>query len=331
MPRRRRNYGRGDAFRPYVPVARRRDKAAVEAARARERGEPLDPVRVGGHRIATTAWGHAWCEHIEGFGDYANRLPRGRTYVRNGSVVHLEIRRGEIRSQVMGSELYEQRIEIEPCKPATWKRVRRRCAGSIGSLIELLEGRLSSEVMAAMTAERDGLLPDLRHVRMACSCPDWAALCKHLASVLYGVGARLDGRPELLFLLRGVDPGEMVDGAALPGRGTSAPPGTRVLEGDLSSVFGIELEEEPTTTDSRRGTRRAPARRPVAGAGSKASAASSAKTRKRKVSRQELLRAGVPAGTISTWLRQGVLRASTERGVYLHTRDSRTRLGPYGM
>lgn len=334
MPRRRRSYGDWGAYRPYVPVAQRRREAARQAARASERGQPLDPVHLEGRQMATTAWGCAWCDHIEGFGDYVNRLPRGRTYVRNGSVLHLEIRRGEIRSQVMGSNLYEQQIEIEPCKPAVWKRVRRRCAGSIGSLIELLEGRISSEVMAAMTAETGGLLPDLSQVRMSCTCPDWAALCKHLASVLYGVGARLDERPELLFLLRGVDPGELVDGAALPGRGKNAPPGTRLLEGDLASVFGIELEQEPppSPSSSRRGPRRAPgsARRPAGRAGAEAVAAPDAKARKRKVSRRELLRAGVPTGTIGTWLRQGVLRASAERGVYLHTRDSRSRLAAYG-
>lgn len=294
-------------FRPYVPVAQRRHQAARLAAQARERGEPLDPVRIAGRRIATTAWGCAWCDHIEAFSDYANRLPRGRTYVRNGSVLHLEIRRGEIRSQVMGTDLYKQRIEIAPCRPEVWKRVRRRCAGSIGSLIELLEGRIASEVMASMTTERDGLLPDLKHVRMACSCPDWAALCKHLAAVLYGVGARLDDRPELLFALRGVDPADLVDGAARPGRGRKASAGTPTVEGDLSSVFGIELEEVAPPARSRP--------RPA---------------RQRKVRRQELLERGVPAGTIGAWVRQGILRASDERGVYLHTRESRSRLARYG-
>jgi uncharacterized Zn finger protein len=323
MARRRRRHRGWGGYPPYVPVARRRNQAAREAARASERGEPFDPVHIEGRRIATTAWGRAWCDHIEGFGDYASRLPRGRTYVRNGSVLHLDIRPGEILSRVMGSELYEQRIEIEPCRPSVWTRVRRRCAGGIGSLIELLEGRISSEVMAAMTAEKDGLLPDLKQVRMACSCPDWASLCKHLASVLYGLGARLDDRPELLFVLRGVDPAELVAGAALPGRGTKAAAGTPTVDGDLSSVFGIELEAEPQPPSRPRPrARSAPEKGPRS--------AAPPRTTRRKVHRHELLELGVPAGTISTWLRQGILKASDERGVYRHTRESRSRLGRYG-
>jgi uncharacterized Zn finger protein len=321
MARRRRSaYGWG-GFRPYVPSAQRKGRAALEAIRARERGEIFDPVRVAGRSMSSTSWGHAWCKHIESFRDYENRLPRGRTYARNGSVLHLELRPGEIEAKVMGSELYELRIEIDPCAQAVWTRVRRRCAGGIGSLIELLEGRISSEVMAAMTSERDGLLPDLKQVRMSCSCPDWAALCKHLAAVLYGVGARLDERPELLFVLRGVDPAELVDRAALPGQTSGVPAGTRTIERDLSGVFGIELDEEPAAPSDAREDRSRTKKR--------AGRPKGVAERRSKVSRRELLQLGVPAGTIGTWLRSGILRASDERGVYLHSRESRARLADY--
>jgi uncharacterized Zn finger protein len=305
-------------YRPYVSVARRRQLIAREAHHARKRGEPLDPVLIEGRKIATTPWGLAWCDHIESFRDYANRLPRGRTYARNGSVYHLAIQPGRIHARVMGSDAYEQDIVIAPCKPATWKRVRRRCAGAIGSLIELLEGRISSEVMGEMTAERDGLLPNLRQVKLSCTCPDWAKLCKHLAAVLYGIGARLDERPELLFTLRGVDPSELVDSTALPGQGTSQQGGARQVEGDLSSVFGIELEQDDP----------APAPRPPAKKKKVKKKAATAKPG-RKVARRDLLESGVPPGTIATWLRQGVLQASAERGVYRHTAESRSRLKRY--
>ena len=349
MARRRRYRGWG-GFAPYVPVAQRRERTARKILRARKRGEALDPVWIEGRKIATTAWGRAWCDHIEGFHDYSNRLPRGRTSVRNGSVSHLAILPGEIRARVMGSSPYEQRVKIQPCKPAVWKRVRQRCAGGIGSLIELLEGRISSQVMEEMTAERDGLLPDLKHVELQCSCPDWALLCKHLAAVLYGVGARLDERPELLFTLRGVDPAELVDGVALPGQAAGPQKGARRIEGNLSSVFGIELDEDvqaspPKTPRGRakrtdkKTRRRTAATKPgsrAAKPGSRAAkpgsraAKPAAPRRGRKVRRQELLEAGVPPGTIATWLRQGVLQASDERGVYRHTRESRKRLKRYG-
>lgn len=319
-------YGDYGGFRPYVSVAERRQLAAREALRAKKKGEPLDPVRPlqkRGREIATTAWGRAWCDHIESFHDYANRLPRGRTYVRNGSVYHLAIAAGEIHARVMGSESYVQRVAIAPCQPAIWQRVRKRCAGGIGSLIELLEGRISSAVMAAMTEERDGLLPDLRQVELTCSCPDWALLCKHLAAVLYGVGARLDERPELLFKLRGVDPSELVDTSALPGQAARPRSKGRRIEGSLSSVFGIELDEDPEAATPKPHKKKAPAKR----ATTKKKTASS---RPRKVRRQELLQAGVPPGTIATWLRQGLLDPTDERGVYRHTRESRARVKGYG-
>ena len=328
----RRNSNGWGGYRPYVSVARRRQMAANDVKRARKRGEVIEPVVITGRKIATTPWGSAWCDHIESFHDYENRLPRGRTYVRNGSVYHLEIRPGEIRALVMGSSQYEQRIVIAPCKPAVWKRVKQRCAGGIGSLIELLEGRLSSKVMAEMTAEEGGLMPDLKHVDMDCSCPDWAGLCKHLAAVLYGVGARLDERPELLFTLRGVDPGELVDGAALPGQKTPPGSGARKLEGDLSSVFGIELEDEDEAVAPAKPPRKRPAKPPRKRPAKKAAkkGKSTAKRRAKKVLRRELLDAGVPAGTIGTWLRQGVLEPGDERGVYRHTAESRRRVERYG-
>lgn len=325
MARRRRRSRRwGGGFRAYVPVSERRRRTAIETRHAADGDQPLDPVRVKGRQIGTTPWGRAWSTHIERFHDYANRLPRGRTYLRNGSVYHLAIVPGEIRARVMGSMSYEQRVAIAPCAPATWKRLRERCAGGIGSLIELLEGRLSSAVMRTMTQERDGLLPDLKHVELSCSCPDWAILCKHLAAVLYGVAARLDERPELLFTLRAVDPADLVDAAALPGQSAGAS-GARRIEGDLSSVFGIELDEEvgeappvPAKRASSSRTRTGSARKPAS------------PRRAARVRRQELLALGVPPGTIATWLRQGVLEPTAERAIYRHTRESRARVKRYG-
>ena len=316
----RRGAGRG-RFRRYVPVARRRRAAELEAQRARKRGRELDGVLASSRSIARTPWGRAWCDHIESFRDYDNRLPRGRTYVRNGSVIHLEIDTGAIRSLVMGSELYEQSVLIEPCKPADWKRLVKRCSGSIGSLIELLEGRISSEVMATMTAEKAALLPDLRHVRMTCSCPDWASLCKHLAAVLYGVGARLDERPQLLFTLRGTDPEDLVTRAELPGSTPARRADVPTVEGDLASVFGIELADDvDASSPPPRSVRAASRRKP--------------KTRSRSsatVTRAQLLNAGVPAGTIGAWLSSGTLRHTAQRGAYRHTRESRKRLAAYGQ
>jgi uncharacterized Zn finger protein/DNA-binding XRE family transcriptional regulator len=231
---------------PYVPVAVRRAKAARKVEALRKKGAKIEPVEVEGRKIAHTFWGQAWCTHLEGFSDYANRLPRGRTYVRNGSVCHLGIEPGKVEALVCGSELYEVRVEIGRLASAQWAGVKERCAGQIGSLLDLLQGRLSRGVMAVVTDRAHGLFPLPGQMRFSCTCPDWASMCKHVAAVLYGVGARLDRSPELLFRLRGVDHGELVavgaDAvAAATGRGGRR---RRVAAGDLAGVFGIELTGE---------------------------------------------------------------------------------------
>jgi uncharacterized Zn finger protein len=233
------------SFRPYVSVAQRRANAAREMDKLRKKGMTILPVVLEGRTIARTFWGKAWCENLEAYSDYANRLPRGQSYVRNGSVVHLQIEAGKISALVSGSELYRVAIEIGALPAAQWRAVKSRCAGQIGSLVELLQGRLSQSVMDVVTAQDTGLFPKPREIKMKCSCPDWAGMCKHLAAVLYGVGARLDDQPELLFRLRQVDHVELIDEAvpaAVAGRATVSRKNT-LAESEIAGVFGIELAE----------------------------------------------------------------------------------------
>ena len=212
-------------------------------------------MRVEGRAIARTFWGKAWCEHLESYSDYANRLPRGRTYVRNGSVLHLGVAPGRIDALVQGSELYEVSVPITPLARPRWKGIVGRAPGKIDSLVELLQGKLSDGVMQRRDGPRQGALPGAgRRSSMECSCPDWAQMCKHLAAVLYGVGARLDAQPELLFTLRKVDHLELLSAAA-PRRAKRA--GVRAIAADdLGSVFGIELDTAPERTARRKATRR---------------------------------------------------------------------------
>ncbi len=313
----------GRKFGRYVPVEQRRWASAREAYYAKQLGRPLSPVSVG-KKIAYSFWGKTWCRHIESFHDFANRLPRGRTYVRNGSVIDLSIEVGAIKASVMGSTLYSQAIEIAPCPARRWRDIVSRCAGGVRSLVELLEGRLADEVMKAMVEPRAGLLPDLAHVEMTCTCPDWAHLCKHLAAVLYGVGARLDEQPELLFTLRGVSPAELIAHAApaAPESGKARDPN---LDADLEAVFGITIDWDGALEQAPAAGRRA-------GKGRRKSAAKrGARRAAARITRAQLLERGVPAGTIATWLRQGVLVATDARGVYQHTRESRARLRARGQ
>jgi len=250
-------------FKPYVSVAQRRQKAQREMEKRRKGGHAVSPVVIAGRLISTTFWGKAWCENLESYSDFANRLPRGRTYVRNGSVVHLEIQPGKIAALVSGSELYKVEITISELPDHHWKCVKGQCAGQIGSLVELLQGRLSKSVMDVVTQRSGGLFPKPAEIEMKCSCPDWAGMCKHVAAVMYGVGARLDSKPELLFLLRKVDHLELISGAvdAAPVAKAGKPRGNKTIAaGDLADVFGIEMAEEETSSDTQPATAEAQAK-----------------------------------------------------------------------
>jgi uncharacterized Zn finger protein len=200
-------YGYG--FKPYVSVAERRRKAEKEAKALAARGIKLSPVRLEGKAIASTFWGKAWCDNLEAYSDYANRLPRGRTYVRNGSVIDLQIASGKITALVQGSSLYKIAIEIAPLAKTHWARFKTASAGTVSNLLDLMQGKLPQATLSAICEQGSGLFPAPREIKVRCSCPDGAYLCKHLAAVFYGIGARLDTQPELFFTLRGVDASEL--------------------------------------------------------------------------------------------------------------------------
>jgi len=254
--------GYGD-FPQYVPVANRRARATAAAARLAKgaKGKParaLSPVApIGGNKIARSFWGRAWCDNLESYSDYANRLPRGRSYVRHGAVVDLQIGRGRVTALVSGSDMYEIAVGIKPLASARWQALAGRCAGKIDSLVDLLRGRLPDEIMTVVTDREVSLFPAPREIDLDCSCPDWAEMCKHVAATLYGVGARLDERPELLFELRGVDYVDLISGAGSSATASMAtPPGARILDrSDLSSVFGIEIDAAPPAATPNPGAR----------------------------------------------------------------------------
>ena len=280
---------------PYVPVAKRRARAAREIKKLAKKGMEIEPIEVQGQKIASTFWGKAWCDHLEKFSDYDNRLPRGRTYVRNGSVCHLAISKGKVEAIVSGSELYKIKINISPLSANKWKNVRTRCAGQIGSMLELLQGRFSDNVMKVVTDQNKGLFPKPGEIKLACNCPDWAEMCKHIAAVLYGVGARLDHQPELLFLLRNVDHEELIS-AELDMQTVTAGTGKRrrLAEADLSGVFGVDMDEpvkpsRPKSTKAMSNSRKK-------SAGKKAA--------KKKVSVKQNKKAFIPTAAAVTRLRK---------------------------
>lgn len=237
-------------WKPYIPVAQRRKEAQQQLAKLKKKGQPIAPVVIDGRTIAKTFWGKSWCENLENYGDYANRLPRGRTYARNGSIVDLQIDKGTITAWVSGSELYSVKVKIATVPASRWGSLVQDCAGEIDSLVELLQGRLSQGVMKRVCQQRVGLFPAPKEISFDCSCPDWAAMCKHVAAVLYGVGARLDEQPALLFALRAVNEQDLI---AKAGRGlataTKKPKSARLLDAaNLTDVFGIDLADATPQT-----------------------------------------------------------------------------------
>nr|MCU0562289.1 hypothetical protein [Desulfobacterales bacterium] len=152
---------------------------------------------------------------------------------------------------VSGSKIYKVAIEIKPLAKPRWTDIKRRCAGRIDSLVELLKGSISRGVMEIVTRKGEGLFPAPQEIALSCSCPDWATMCKHVAATLYGVGARLDHAPEMLFTLRGVDPAEMVEAAvAQPSKTYKSRKGRTLVSEDLSAVFGIDIDTQGGSEES---------------------------------------------------------------------------------
>jgi uncharacterized Zn finger protein len=245
-------------FPAYVSAADRREAAALHAAKLSRKGRRLAPVTPSGRgrALATTFWGRAWCDNLAAYAELANRLERGRRYLRGGLVIDLQISPGTVTALVSGSEIYEISVSIQPMARQRWKAVVARAAGRIDSVVELLAGRFDEGVMAHVCKQETGLFPAPAEITCACTCPDgfgggW--ICKHIAATLYGVGVRLDEDPELLFRLRRVSAADLV-ARATRGLTTSAPAksGRRAIAGDkLSAVFGIELDAAAAPRRSR--------------------------------------------------------------------------------
>jgi uncharacterized Zn finger protein len=237
----------GFRWRSYVPVGRRKANAKAHAVKlAKKEKRTLAPVELVGRTIAASFWGKAWCDNLERYSDFANRLPRGRTYVRNGSVIDLQIEPGKIKALVSGSEIYRVTIDIKTVPAAVWSQIKKDCSRSIDSLMELLQGKFDHGIMERLSRCDGGLFPQPKEIEMACSCPDWAGVCKHVAATLYGVGARLDTAPELLFTLRAVDHLELISQAVDAENISAAFQGnsdTGLSGSDLGEIFGIEMED----------------------------------------------------------------------------------------
>lgn len=237
-------------FPRYVSVAEKKAKAAKKLKEMSRKNPNLKPVILQGTAIARTWWGKAWNLNLERYADYHNRIGRGRSYVRHGAVLDLQIDPGEARAFVQGSQSrpYSVVINIRTLKKDIWQTILDQCQGMLESLQELLNGSFPKAIGEIFTHKDSGMFPSPKEIKFSCSCPDWAGMCKHVAATLYGVGARLDESPELFFRMRNVEMGDLIRQAVSDHKqkllARASRKSSRIIgEADLSATFGIELEQ----------------------------------------------------------------------------------------
>lgn len=226
-------------FTEYVSVEQKRRKAEKLVEKLRAQGKRPNPVPAFKGGMAGTFWGKSWCGNLESYADFENRLGRGRSYVRSGCVCHLGIENGTVKALVSGSELYTLAVRVKPLPEKRWREVCAKCAGQVGSLLELLQGKISRQVMEIVCDPAGGIFPSPAEITFDCSCPDQASMCKHVAATLYGIGRRLDTEPDLLFVLRGVNAADLIS-ASLDFTRNAQPDSLK--HDDLGALFGIDLE-----------------------------------------------------------------------------------------
>lgn len=236
-------------FPEYVTVAEKRQKAQKSVEKLRKKNPDICPVIIAGTKITKTWWGKSWNDNLESYSDFANRIGRGRSYVRHGAVLDLKITQGEIKALVQGSvsKPYQVTISIQPLSEKIWKGITKNCGGKIDSLQELMVGKFPKTLSEVFTAKGKGLFPASKEIKLQCSCPDGANMCKHVAAVLYGVGARLDDDPTLFFVLRDVKVDDLISEAISQKTETllkkSKVKSRRIIEEtDIADLFGIEME-----------------------------------------------------------------------------------------
>ncbi|MBM7710086.1 hypothetical protein [Enterococcus lemanii] len=231
-------------FPAYVSAAEKQAKARKKQQTYLKKHPNAQPITLTGSKIAHSFWGKAWCDNLKYYADYDNRIGRGRSYIKNGFVFDLHITKGQIKGVVNGSgnKIYQVTIIIDPI---TDNRLIEQIGGHFDSLEELSQGQFPKTLAEAFLTKENGLFPNINEIQLGCTCPDWAAMCKHVSAILYAVGAKLDLDPLLLFELRGIDTNALIKKsvaekmASLLKNAQSAT-SNRIIEDDaIVSEFGL--------------------------------------------------------------------------------------------
>ncbi len=233
-------------FPKYESSAEKKEKANNSLAKLKKKSPDIEPVILEGRTLAKNWWGKAWNINLESYADYENRINRGKSYVRNNMVLDLKIAKGNVKAKVQGSRKkpYDVEISIDTLSKEKWERVTALCNNSIESLKQLIEGKFPKELDVLFKEKEYGLFPAPKEIHFDCSCPDWASMCKHVAAVLYGIGARLDLNPMLFFELRDIDSQELIRKSVeqkldnmLKNAGKKSK--REISEKDISDIFGL--------------------------------------------------------------------------------------------
>jgi uncharacterized Zn finger protein len=234
----------GDNPNKKLSVADLQAKAAKQLEKLKKQGKNPTPVEIAGRNIANTFIGKAWCENLESYRDSRACIDRGRSYVRNGAVVDMQIKKNKVHALVVGSALYKVELEFEAIAETRWTKLIRECAGKT-SMLDLLQGELPQEIAEILCQRPGGICPTAGELDFQCTCPDagWDDVCKHVAAVMYGIGHLIDSTPELIFSIRGVAQQELVQKASTASLSERLlPKEKRLSQDDLSGIFGIDLE-----------------------------------------------------------------------------------------
>lgn len=243
-----RRYWKTDRYYSQPNEQQLKSKVDETTKKAKKKGTVLEPVIIEGKDIVNSWWGKAWCENLERYADYQSRLPRGKRYVKSGTVVDLKIEKGKVSAKVQGTRKtpYKVEIRISPLKEEKTQALIQQCTKKIENLEQLVNGTFPEELKELFISEQ-GLFPTPREISFSCSCPDWALLCKHVAAVLYGIGNRFDQNPLLFFELRGIDVNRFID-ITIENRIETMlenvdKPSKRIIEKqDYAELFGLDLD-----------------------------------------------------------------------------------------
>lgn len=246
-------WGSNGGFGPYISKAEKIERAEkVKIKLMKKKGVILEPIALESQVIARTWWGKSWNNNLERYADFQYRLGRGRSYVRCGSVIDLKIIANEINALVMGSDSspYTIKVKIDKLDNKSQSSLMEKSRTSLDSMHSLLAGEFPMDLKDEFFKQGTGIFPTPKELHFNCSCPDVAKMCKHVAAAMYGVSARLDQKPELFFLLRGVNIDDFVntliekEREKILTRAKTKSSRSIVADTDeISELFGIDVDD----------------------------------------------------------------------------------------